>query len=328
MVAPSCPKKTIYLGWSLARGNPRPWLELEVSHVMINAFDFLSRGRPESGRASEVLAFEGEIFCDSGGFQMLQSRRRRIPVESAIEHQRRLGARFNAALDDGLDPRRHLENFRAYLARSRIDPAFRFVPVIPHDLPPGYLDEMVRAYPDPPVVAVGKVVPALFPLADHERVLGVLRSIREIRRRYPDSRVHVFGLGGITTAAIFFHFVDSTDSSSWLHDARFGKLRMLGGGIARTTRPRSVRTFLSRQAQCECPSCRTHGSRVVEQRGIKGLRMRAVHNAWVSIEELKRLNQSLADRTFDDVVARRARGSTFHRKLYRIVRKFREQPEG
>jgi queuine/archaeosine tRNA-ribosyltransferase len=315
----SFPVKRIYLSWSPARGNPKLWEFLRLSHLMINAFDFWDRGL-NGGSASELLGFGGEIFCDSGGFQVLAGRKT-LEASQVITLQRKLGASWNAALDDGKDFEKHLRNLDVYVRFSQDHPDFGFVPVIPIDLSERNLLKMKVMCPKAPVIAIGKVVPYLFPLKDSREILRALARVKHIKEVFPNSRIHVFGLGGIATAALFFSVADSVDSTAWIHDARFGKLRLLGGGVARNTRPRSIRTFRRRQKFCGCPSCRRYGARLIRTRGVTGVQLRAIHNAWVSLGEIRLLNKALRNRRYEEYVISRISRSPSHRSILPCVQR-------
>jgi queuine/archaeosine tRNA-ribosyltransferase len=309
--------KKLYIGWSPCRGNPRIWESLSVPDLMINAFDFWDRNHPI--RAAKVmLKFNGEIFCDSGGYQIL-SGRRDISAQEVIHLQAQMGAGLNAVLDNALNNRQHIKNLETYLTYSQKNPALQFVPVVPHTLPKKYIRVMAEMFPHPPLIAIGNVVPSLYPLSNHANLISVLRNIQSIKEMFPKSRIHVFGLGGVTTAALFFYLIDSTDSTAWVHDARFGKLRILGGGIARATRPKSIATFLKNNS-CLCPACSKHGKNLVVARGSIATQLRAIHNAWVLLKELKLLNRSFRDGNYDEYIARRVQASPWHRNLFHTVR--------
>lgn len=302
-------RKKLYLGWSPRRGNPRPWVHFDVPCLMINAFDFWQR-RGGKGHISEILGYKGETFCDSGGYQAM-TRGERIRPECVIALQKSLGASLNAALDNNRDHRRHIWNFDRYM--EELSRGFSFVPVVPHDLPDRLIRRIALKYPDPPLVAIGKVVPSLFPLTNRANVLTVLENIRTIKRRFPSSRLHVFGLGGTTTAALFFYLVDSTDSVSWLHDARFGKVRVRNGGVARSTRNGSMLSF--KRSACQCPSCLEARDQIFTARGVEGLSLRATHNAWVAMKEMEEINESLRNGDYDHLVRTRLGRSPWHRGL-------------
>jgi queuine/archaeosine tRNA-ribosyltransferase len=314
------PKK-IFLGWSKGRGNPQPWLHFEVPSIMISAFDFHLRNG-EGTKASETLGFAGEIFCDSGGYQYI-STTQSITSGQALQVQKQLGATLNAALDHPFDPRKHLEYFKFYLESSQSGEYFSFVPVVPQDLPAKFIREMAAAFPNPPLVAIGKIVPALFPLADHRKVERVLRNIHRIREFFPSAKIHALGVGGVTTAILLFHLVDSIDTSSWLHDARYGKMRLLGGGIAKSSQPgsRPNRMLLDNIEDCGCPGCKNYSVEILTKRGIEGMQARALHNAWVLLREQDRINQMIGGGVYQAYAASRAAKSTWHRNFYDLVKR-------
>ncbi len=314
------PKK-IYLGWSVARGNAQPWKLFEIPHLMVNAYDFWNR-RQQTQSVHRTLEFEGEIFCDSGGYQVLMQQRS-LKAEDVLEVQLKLGADLNAVLDVGNEPGKHIRNLQIYQKKVPADQKARFVPVVPHDLPDHYLDRMVELCPTPKVVAIGKVVPSLYPLHYHDRILNVMRNIQRIKSKFPQSRIHIFGVGGVATAALFFVLADSTDSSAWLHDARFRKLRVFGGGVVRADRP-STHSRLGRlQENCLCPACKSEPSKMLSETGLNGLFLRAVHNAWVLKLELKALNKALSSedpRHYLHYLEQRLSVSSWHRGLFQRVR--------
>lgn len=317
--------KKLYLGWSPCRGNPRIWESFSVPDLMINAFDFWDRNQPI--RAAKVmLKFKGEIFCDSGGYQILTGRRD-ISAHQIIQLQAQMGASLNAVLDNALNHREHIKNLETYLTYAQKNPALQFVPVVPHTLPKKYIRVMVELFPHPPMIAIGNVVPSLYPLSDQSNLLSVLQNIQSIKEMFPQSRVHVFGLGGVTTAALFFYLIDSTDSTAWVHDARFGKLRILGGGIARATRPKSLVSFF-KDNSCLCPACGKHGKELLVARGANATQLRALHNAWVLLRELDLLNRSFRDGSYDEYISQRVQGSPWHRNLFKTVRRIASNGNG
>src|SRR5207244_4511968 len=109
---------------------------------------------------------------------------------------------------------------------------FRVVPVVPYDTEPRHLRTIAAMCTAPTLVAIGKVAPTLGPLRRPDAFRRVLHNIRRIRDVFPQSQVHVFGVGGMATAILLFHLVDSVDSSSWIHDAVYGRVRTFGGATA------------------------------------------------------------------------------------------------
>jgi queuine/archaeosine tRNA-ribosyltransferase len=310
--------KKLYLGWAPARDNPQPWINFKISHLMINALDFWER-RQTLAPVSQTLSYRGEVFCDSGGYQALSRAIKPLPLE-VLDMQRQLRANINAVLDDPQDPERHIRNLKIYAAATAEDEKQSFVPVIPCDLSLRFLSKIASIWPAPALVAVGKVVPQLFPLSDLSKILYVIKRLQEIKRIYSQSKVHVFGLGGFATAAIFFSIIDSTDSSNWIHDARFGRIRTLGGGFVRPDRPRSRAAFLE-QGPCKCPACKDYGPDILNIVGTRGFRLRAIHNAWVLTKEMELLNESLFSDKYWDFVEKRVAKSNWHKRLLANVLK-------
>src|SRR5690349_18014514 len=182
--------KKVYLGWSPSRGNPRIWESLKVPGLMINAFEFWDRNQPIRS-AKIMLKFKGEIFCDSGGYQVL-SRNHDVSAQKVIELQARLGASLNAVLDNASNHRNHIKNFETYLNYAQTNPTLQIVPVVPHTLPKRYIRIMSELFPYPPMIAIGNVVPSLYPLSNQANLLSVLQNIQSIKEMFPRSRVHVF----------------------------------------------------------------------------------------------------------------------------------------
>jgi hypothetical protein len=309
--------KTIFLGWSAGRSNPKPWLRFAVPHLMINAYDFKIRRR-RCDPFSRHYSYQGEVFCDSGGYQLLRSGIQ-IAASDIIRVQEKLRACLNAALDHPLDASQHLKYFEAYVAHRHTHPRFAFVPVIPHDLPKRTIERMAKLYPDPAMIAIGKVVPALFPLRDAQALRKVIENIFHIRACFPRSRVHIFGAGGITSTALLLLVADSVDSSSWLHDARYGKIRRAGGGFVDVHREDSVKRFLSEGSDCGCPICQSNHRRHFGPHRLHAFQARAVHNAWTLLREVEALNRCSELGEYVDALERRMRKSPWHATLFGAI---------
>lgn len=213
---------------------------------------------------------------------------------------------------------RNTHHFYESLRQVDGDRGFGFVPVIPHDLPRRYMKAMARAHPKPVTIAVGKVVPSLFPLRDQRALGRVISNVLYIKELFPSARLHVFGVGGFATAALLYLFVDSTDTTGWIHDARFAKVRRLGGGISRKTRPTSLVHLRGNGIQCRCPACAPRRC-LLWASGVAGFKARAIHNAWVLCEETRRLNAALDQGALRDFVTERTSASPWHRAVLRAA---------
>lgn len=115
------------------------------------------------------------------------------------------------------------------------------------------------------------------------------------RRRFPYSKIHVFGAGGTRTfPAVVALGADSADSIGWRHAAGFGSVflplksqRIIAPrGSERAIRKVLDRTDAADLMQCECPVCK----RSATLRGRigflkKSFHDRSIHNAWVSANQ-------------------------------------------
>lgn len=148
----------------------------------------------------------------------------------------------------------------------------------------------------PAWVGIGGVVPLL----QRRRLLAdwgdspesfIAMCLRATRRRFPYSRIHVFGAGGTRTfPAMVALGADSADSIGWRHAAGFGSVFLPLKSqriIAPQGNERAVRKVLDRTdaadlMRCECPICRRRATlrgRIGSFK--KSFHNRSIHNAWV-----------------------------------------------
>jgi queuine/archaeosine tRNA-ribosyltransferase len=289
---------------------------------MINAYDVLQRD-VKIGQIHDSLSFDGEIFCDSGGWQILQGCER-YGVSEILEAQRQIGADYSAVLDNGNDENAHIRFLRYYLRNAD----FEFVPILPYDMSPKNIEKVHQLIGDPDMIAIGKLVPILRPPIEYERLRLAMRSIMRIRKVFPNSRLHIFGLGGLYTILIFFFIADSTDSSSWIHDARYGKIRLVGGKGTFSTHPRTgLKHVDEHNYECRCPVCQRHGIQELDSRGLTGLRLRANHNAWVINQECEIVRERKKENDYFQYVQERLKQSPHHRDLLNYVAQQMERGE-
>jgi len=313
---------TAFLGYSFRRGNPEPWKSFRVPHLMVNAFDFSRKFRSsdrESTTAKELLGYDGYVLCDSGGYQVLQGKTN-VDLHSIIEIQKALAPDLSAMLDNAIDYRAHFRGLRSYLKEFGTD----FLPVIPLDASDRQVSKLAAICEDYDIeaVGIGNFVPLVRAPAHYTRLEGAFRRIGELRRKLPMNHVHLFGVGGMGTGLIALLFADSIDTTSWVHDARFWKLRLPGGGVFRARSTTSSRRKLPVDYWCRCPSCVRHGSPAVEADGAEGFRARATHNAWVMLREYELAAVARRENRLRSFVERRIRRHGPHDHLYRKVQGF------
>jgi len=307
---------SIFIGYSFKRGNPQPWNLMKIDHIMVNAFDILHRdvGITE---AHKLLSYEGEIFCDSGGWQILQGFKN-FEISTIVDAQEQIGADYTAVLDHGNDESAHIRYLRYYLKNANFD----FVPIIPYDMSTKNIEKIRRLVEQPPMIGIGKLVPLLRPPIDYEKLCRASMHVVRIRDMFPDAKLHIFGLGGLYAILVFFLIADSCDSSSWIHDARYGKVRLLGGPGTYSTHPREgLKHLIESEYHCKCPICKKHSLAELDSRGVSGLKLRASHNAWVISQEEKIIRKRKREGTYLEYVEERLGQSPHHRRLLSCVKK-------
>ncbi len=154
-------------------------------------------------------------------------------------------------------------------------------------------------------VALGGIVPNLLRAPKAIPYDDVLRSLREVRRFFPNRTVHVFGLGGTATTHLAALLgVDSFDSSGWRNRAARGIVQLPGRGdrtvadLGNWRGRRADETERKLLAECRCPACRETGLAGLMKNGVDGFANRATHNLSVLLDEVALIESHLADGTY------------------------------
>ncbi|MBE0657156.1 MAG: hypothetical protein IH602_05670 [Bryobacteraceae bacterium] len=180
-----------------------------------------------------------------------------------------------------------------------------------------YCECVERICGNVPQIAIGGLVPLMcsgsaFAAFSYIRTDGargdrshwVGDSISLVRGCFPDSLIHVFGVGSATTAiAVLALGANSVDSMSWRRAANYGAILLPGRSerfpTARAdrkpSRPVVSPTDVSLIAACLCPVCKSAA------KAEKRLRLlaecytnRAIHNAWTVLSEVAKLRAALS----------------------------------
>jgi tRNA-guanine family transglycosylase len=300
-----------------------------LAHVplMVSAFDLIDR--PILRRCiSRVgikrhLKVKSPVFIDSGGFSISQSRAARIDLSELLDIYHGLNADFYAALDvpPGIadsSTRRQRKWAQTLSYLERMMPAVdrrKLIPVVHGrnmmEVENACLDVRDRMA-GPRVVALGGMVPFLRGMMSRDRfsyrrkdgsvghdvdfvgdALGICRST------FPNSRIHVFGVGSPTTAITLLAVgADSVDSLAWRRAAGYGTIFLRGCSeriVSVRERRHSSRPLLSsderqKLALCGCPICRRHTSFTARLNSLaKSYVTRGVHNVWTLLAEQQEL---------------------------------------
>ena len=158
------------------------------------------------------------------------------------------------------------------------------------------------------IFGIGSLVPALYNVRGIGGILNVMKTILEIRKQIPRAKLHVFGTGGtLTMHLMYFAGANSLDSSAWRTKAAFGAIQMSGMGdrwITKTARkkpyPQLSKDEKKKLENCRCPMCRNYGFEELQ----RDFTARAIHNAWVHQQELKKTRNLMRENRYEEYVER------------------------
>lgn len=247
------------------------------------------------------------LMVDSGGFVLMTQKDRHWTAASVATLYDRIDADHLVSLDlppnheDRLSDRKRkydksIRNFDFLFNRF----GERVVPVV-HGVCVDELEHNCRQIasicPTPELIGIGGLVPTLQrcgnikrPRADSPH-LTVTNAVRCVRRYFPRSKIHLFGVGSLhTVLGVIAAGAHSVDSIGWRQAAGFGSVfipgrhrRLLTERIRETPcRPRASEEDLDLLASCLCPACR-EGDYIGDNliRLAKHFKPRAAHNIWV-----------------------------------------------
>lgn len=323
----------VWFGHSL-KDNIRPWSKKPAScpALLVNACEILGRPGNRSGVIEQGVhgycGYPGPILMDSGGFLFQNRELTACPLE-ILRFYRAAKPDLVVSLDHPLRPsdtaaghrnrwRKSLENLQCMIDRLESN---RLVPVI-H----GYTlralkracEDVRRIVPNPAVVGIGSLVPLI--KASHlgtgfryrrdngetgNHVAFVADAVKLVRDEFPDSMLHVFGVGGITTMLVIFSAgADSVDSTTWRIKAAFGAIQLPGigdrypGEQKQTKRSRPIMSLEDRQIlkRCRCENCSKYSALAWQQKSLAGsVNARCFHNSWVINQEIRAFQKSIAN---------------------------------
>lgn len=260
------------------------------------------------------VKFDRPIMMDSGGFLFMKRKEIDVTADDIIELYEKIKPNFGVVLDHPITPdlsyyeiqkRRHLtlRNTKRMMDLRRTKNP-EIIPVI-HGFNTRSVNWFVnnlQKIAQFNTYGIGSLVPSVFNAKGIGGISNVIKIIINTRRLLPQARLHVFGVGSITTMnMMFFAGANSVDSSAWRTKAAYGAIQLAGIGDRYITGragkdTNKIYKDLSRKEkkileECRCPACR--------KEGLKGLRRsfsgRALHNAWVfqkEIENIRKLRQN------------------------------------
>lgn len=349
---------TIWLGHDLKQG-VRVWDFLHhCPGLLLNAYHLLKvkprvRERIAEFGVQKVLGFRGPLFIDSGGFLFRNDKYCRMSPKELLALYHEIQPDLAAVLDlplnplasDGVNRRRWRKTLQNTEFMHRNNGSVQLCPIL-HAYSSSTAErrcgELKEALPQPKVICVGSLVPLLqgryigdrfrksrsteSPMLTRWRLIAKL--ILQVRKCYPDTVLHVFGVGSLSTMYLLYLLgIDSVDSVSWRIKAAFGEIQLPGlpnrcvSGICTGvhTRRKLSREDYGLLIQCNCHSCE---SLSLSQR-INNLRCsyaaRAVHNASVLISEVVHARGALRQNRLEKFVTQRLQRSPLYARILEAV---------
>ena len=173
---------------------------------------------------------------------------------------------------------------------------------------------------------IGSLVPSLFNVNGVGGILNVTKIISLVRKRFQNSKLHIFGTGSALTMHLMFYAgADSLDTSAWRTKAAFGAIQMPGMGdrwVTNTSRKKPYPKLSKKEKQnlenCKCPACKKFG--------FKGLKTefenRASHNAWVYQKEVEKARKLIKKNQYEQYVEKLMKNTNFN-LLFQKIKKFK-----
>ncbi|MFN7105882.1 MAG: tRNA-ribosyltransferase [Pyrobaculum sp.] len=223
----------IALGTPL-NATPKPWLYFQIPALLINALEVKKDPRA-------VLGYEGELWVDSGGYQIMK-KSAAIEPEEVIKIYRKIDAQLYFSLDVPPTPQDPPEVAKKKFEKSyknwlKMSKRLEVVPVLHIYRDAALFFKYLEKYLDTPALAIGGAVPYVLttrgaPKNSRRHALSLVAQVRQLYR----GRLHVFGLGSPAVTPILKAVgIDTTDTATWRLKAAYGKVLLPGGGERHVT---------------------------------------------------------------------------------------------
>ena len=323
--------------------------------VVVNAYQMYERSGfrrlAEKEGLQKALGFEGPIFVDSGGFQLMTGTAR-FGKSSLLKLYRRLKPSMAAVLDIPAMPGKNESESKRRWRRTLENTSWMYgnagtlslVPVV-HVADDGVFAQrcadLRRIAPSPPMICIGGLVPALRGrfggLMRNDRSqsgmivsawLQIARLVQIVKATYPRVPVHVMGAGSLSTVYLLVALgVDSIDSAGWRIKAAYGAIQLPGFAdrfpqpLTRSTKLRRTMCAeaLGSLALCKCPECVDCNMEDRVKRLSSSFRARAIHNASVLTIEARNLATAIRADSLDHFVHDRLQGMPRYAQVFNAI---------
>jgi 7-cyano-7-deazaguanine tRNA-ribosyltransferase len=290
---------------------PKELQQMGVEALITNAYIFSQsqqyRQRALTEGLHKVLDFDGVIMTDSGSFQLSVYGQVSITNTETLSFQRDIGSDIWVPLDIPTSPASDRETTERELGitMQRLKEAREvFGPDAPIAGPvQGGIFEDLRERAGREVTDLGFTfcpVGAVVPLMESYRYRDLVSVVMAAKRTLsPASCVHLFGAGHPAMFALATAMgCDLFDSAAYALYAKDGRYMTAHG---------SYRIGELTDLPCACAVCRSHTAE--ELRTAKDReRLLALHNLHVTLAEIARIRQAIADGTLWELVDERCRG--------------------
>ncbi|HXX55825.1 MAG TPA: tRNA guanosine(15) transglycosylase TgtA [Methanoregula sp.] len=290
---------------------PKEMQQMGIEALITNAYIFSQskqyRERALSEGLHKVLDFDGVIMTDSGSFQLSVYGKVAISNIETLTFQRDIGSDIWVPLDIPTSPASDRETTERDLAitMDRLREAKEvFGPDAPIAGPvqggifPDLREEAGRA-----VTGLGFSfcpVGAVVPLMEGYRYRDLVTVVTAAKRTLsPASCVHLFGAGHPSMFALATAMgCDLFDSAAYALYAKEGRYMTTHG---------SYKIHELTELPCACGVCRSHTIGELQKAPDRD-RLLALHNLHVTLAEIARIRQAIADGSLWELVDERCRG--------------------
>lgn len=290
---------------------PKEMQAMGVEALITNAYIFSQsrqfRERALSEGLHRILDFDGIIMTDSGSFQLSVYGQVSITNVETLSFQRDIGSDIWVPLDIPTSPAADRETTERELAVTlqRLKEAKE---IFGSDAPlagpvQGGIFEDLRERAGREVADLGFPfcpIGAVVPLMESYRYRDLVSVVMAAKRTLsPSACIHLFGAGHPSMFALATAMgCDLFDSAAYALYARDGRYLTTHG---------SYRIGELSDLPCACAVCRSHTAEELRSAPDRE-RLLALHNLHVTLAEIARIRQAIADGTLWELVDERCRG--------------------
>jgi tRNA-guanine family transglycosylase len=318
------------------KGVPKPWKYFKIDGIMVNAYEILQSPEVneeiQKQKIHNFLDFRGLVTIDSGGFFFMRKKILDVKPETILQLYKKSKPNYGVVLDYPIAletsakeiRKRQLKTLENIRIMTELHDASNpeLIPVIHgHNVKSieWYLSKL-NQISEFETYGVGSLVPAVRnQRGSNLTIYDAVKIISYLRKKLPDKKIHVFGVGStLTLHLIFYAGADSVDSSSWRTKAAFGAVQLPGVGDRYITKNKKRKNYpdLSKNEKrlienCKCPACKNHSLQELK----KSFVLRALHNAWVYQKEIETVRKQLRNGGYNEYVYEVLKGTRFFKVL-------------